>query len=181
MKYTLAKPDGTLGDTRNFDEAPPSLAPNKGKWLPDNPPTFNLATHVRNLAAVQSVNAAEIAYTVVPRDLSEIKIAKLQQIEVDRDDACLQDVTALGHQWQCDKRSQELLNGAVTLAAAGGPLPTTWRTSDNINIAIDNIGMLLAIAGAMAVQTQTAYQVSWTLKAAVEAASTSEEVDAVMA
>jgi hypothetical protein len=71
MNYTLVKPDGTLGQTRDFDEAP-ILATNKGKWLPDNPPAFDPATHVRNHAAAQSVNAAEIIYLVTQRPAEEL-------------------------------------------------------------------------------------------------------------
>lgn len=71
MNYTLVKPDGTIGATRDFDVAP-TLAPNKGKWLPDNPPAFNPATHVRNRAAVQSMGALSIAYTIASRPPAEI-------------------------------------------------------------------------------------------------------------
>ena len=72
MKYTLVKPDGTIGQTRDFSETPPILAVNKGKWLPDNPPAFNSATHVRDRAAVQSMNAAELAYELIARDPADV-------------------------------------------------------------------------------------------------------------
>jgi len=92
MNYTLVKPDGNIGATHNFDEAPPVLAPNKGKWLPDNPPAFNPATHARSRAAVQSVNAVEIAYTIQPRPAEELaaeaaqaeQVAYRQQVKADQ-------------------------------------------------------------------------------------------------
>lgn len=71
MKYTLVKPDGTFGDTRDFAGVPPTLTPNKGKWLPDSPPDYNPATHVRTLGT-QSTNNQEIVYVVVPRSPADI-------------------------------------------------------------------------------------------------------------
>ena len=48
--------------------------------------------------------------------LAEAKAAKKRQIETERDAACEQPVAALGRTWDADKRSQELLNGAIALA-----------------------------------------------------------------
>ena len=111
--------------------------------------------------------------------LAEAKIAKKRQIEAERDAACEQPVTALGRTWDADKRSQELLNGAIALAQAGGPLPAVWRDRDNNDMPIANISDLLTIAGAIAQQVQQAYATSWARKAAVDAATTIEEVNAV--
>lgn len=111
--------------------------------------------------------------------LAEAKAAKKRQIEAERDAACEQPVTALGRTWDADKRSQELLNGAIALAQAGGPLPSVWRDADNNDMPITDISQLLAIAGAIAAQTQAAYATSWARKVAVDAATTIDEVNAV--
>jgi hypothetical protein len=110
--------------------------------------------------------------------LAERKAAKKRQIEAERDTAVVQDVQALGRTWQADKRSQELLASAITIASAGGPLPTVWRDADNNNMPITDLSQLLAIAGAIAAQTQAAYVRSWVRKAAVDAATTEAEIDA---
>lgn len=113
--------------------------------------------------------------------LAEAKAAKKRQIEAERDAACEQPVKALGRTWDADKRSQELLNGAIVLAQAGGPLPAVWRDYDNNDMPIADISDLLAIAGAIAQQVQQAYATSWARKAAVDAATTIDEVNAVQA
>lgn len=109
-----------------------------------------------------------------------VKEAKKAEIEHWRDAACYADVTALGRAWQADARSQDLLNKAISLAGLGLPLPAIWRDADNDDMAVAGIMDLLQIAGAMASQTQTAYGISWTLKAQVDAATTTEEINAVV-
>jgi len=111
--------------------------------------------------------------------LAEYKQAKKRQIEAERDAECVQPVTALGRTWNADKRSQELLASAITIAQAGGPLPAVWRDYNNDNMPIKSIADLLAIAGAITAQVQAAYTRSWTRKAAVDAAKTVDEVEAV--
>lgn len=111
--------------------------------------------------------------------LAEAKAAKKRQIEAERDAACEQPVTAIGRTWDADKRSQELLNGAIALAQAGGPIPAVWRDHDNNDMPIAGLSDLLAIAGAIAQQVQTAYAASWARKAAADAATTIDEVNAV--
>lgn len=110
--------------------------------------------------------------------LEAAKATKKRQIEEDRDAQCVADVAALGHTWQADKRSQELLAQAITLAQAGLPLPPVWRAANNADVPITSIADLLAISGAIAQQVQTAYTTSWARKAAVDAATTIEEVEA---
>lgn len=69
MKHTLVKPDGTLGDSRDFEEgAAQTLPPIKGRWLPDVPLTFNPITHTARPVNPQPVDAVAIAYELVERD-----------------------------------------------------------------------------------------------------------------
>jgi hypothetical protein len=110
--------------------------------------------------------------------LADRKAAKKRQIEAERDAESVQDVEALARKWQADKRSQELLASALAIANAGGPLPAVWRDADNNDMPINDVSQLLAIAGAIAAQTQAAYAKSWARKAAVDAATTEGEVDA---
>lgn len=111
--------------------------------------------------------------------LAEAKATKKRNIEADRDAECELPVTANGHTWDADKRSQELLNGAIALAQVGGPLPDVWRDADNNDVPITSIADLLAIAEVIAQQVRAAYARSWQRKAMLEAATTIDEVNAV--
>lgn len=117
--------------------------------------------------------------TPEPVSLDAAKAAKAAEIEAARDAACLADVVANGRTWQADKRSQDLLGSAITLAIAGLPLPAAWRDRDNSNMPITALADLLAIAGAIAANVSAAYTHSWELKAAVADAQTVEEVAAI--
>jgi hypothetical protein len=110
--------------------------------------------------------------------LAAAKAKKKARIESERDAQCEKPVQALGRTWDADKRSQELLASAITIAQAGGPLPVVWRDYDNDNMQVTSIDDLLAIATAIAAQTQTAYTKSWARKEAVDAAQTLDEVEA---
>lgn len=112
-----------------------------------------------------------------PHSLNDLKLAQKSKIGAQRDSECVQNVTAHGRPWQADQRSQDLINKAINLALAGLPLPLAWRDADNNDMEITALADLLAIAGAMAVQTQTAYTKSWTLKAQLLAATTQEEIE----
>lgn len=110
--------------------------------------------------------------------LAEIKAVKKRQIEAERDAEVFAPCQALGRTWDADARSREMLAAAITLAQAGGSLPPVWRDHDNDNMPVSGLADLLAIAAAMAQQTQAAYARSWQRKAAVDAAETVEEVEA---
>jgi len=112
----------------------------------------------------------------VAAKLSAAKEEKETEIESARDAACVVNVTAHDRTWQADGRSQGLLGDAITLAQAGVPLPPVWRDADNNDMAITDIAQLVAIAGAIAQQTQTAYAVSWQLKAQVKKAGDIEQL-----
>ena len=115
-------------------------------------------------------------FTPPPISLANIKAAKINQIERDRDAACVANVAAHGRIWQADARSQALLGQAITLASAGLPLPAYWRDYENSDMAIASLADLLAIAGAIAAQVQVAYAESWARKTVVVAAETVEGV-----
>lgn len=111
--------------------------------------------------------------------LEDVKSVKLTQIENERDAACIVNVTAHGRPWQADTRSQALMSQAIALASAGLPLPPVWRDAENNDMTLTGLSDLLSIAGAIALQVQEAYTTSWVRKAAVESATTIEEVQAI--
>ncbi len=114
-----------------------------------------------------------------PDPIAIAKAEKREQITVERDAACVAPVEALGHTWQADEGSKALLDRAITLAAAGLPLPTVWRDADNVDLTITGIAQLLAIGEAMAVATQAAYAEAFARKDALVQASTLEEIAVV--
>lgn len=116
-----------------------------------------------------------------PKTLEQVKTEKIQEIEDKRNFQCVQNVTALNRTWQADGKSQSLLGHVITLAQAGLPLPLVWRDADNNNMSISALSDLLAIAGAIAVQTQNAYSNSWALKQEVTNATTIQEMRDIIA
>lgn len=72
MRHTLVKPDGTTAQSHDFDGAPPLIAPNKGRWLPDNPPAFDPLVSTLQVVTPIAPGATEIPYTVVPRPAEQI-------------------------------------------------------------------------------------------------------------
>ena len=111
--------------------------------------------------------------------LPEAKDAKLAEIERGRDAQATASVAVHGRTWQADERSQALLARASQLCGLTGYLPAHWRDEANDNMPLTDIGQLVAIATAIAQQTDTAYNVSWQRKAALDAAQTVEEVQSV--
>lgn len=133
-----------------------------------------------NMAYVTYLEWLAVGNTPLPaQTLAEIKADKIGKLTAIRDAETVKDVTAHARLWQSDERSQKLLSSAITLASAGLPLPPVWRDTLNNDMPIVTIADLLAIAGAMAVQTQNAYTKSCTLKAQIEAAITQIEVEAI--
>jgi len=123
-------------------------------------------------------------FKIDPLALSAGQTSKKQQIDDWRDAACVSNVSVtLGgaaHQFQADQRSQALISGAIVGAVAGiSAPPSIWRSVDNINVPI-TIADLKAIGLAMVDQTNVAYEHSWALKAAVDAAATQADLDAIV-
>lgn len=169
------------------DIAPPAVNAgecavfNSGAWqvLPDH----RGETHYDAItgAPVEIMDIGQVpAGLMAAMPLSIVKVQRKAAIEAARDAACFADVAALSRTWQADKRSQELLGQAIALAGAGLPLPAVWRDAGNADMTVTALADLLAIAGAMAAQTQAAYAHSWALKAQIDAAATAAEVDAVV-
>lgn len=112
--------------------------------------------------------------------IESLRAEKRIEVEQHRNNVCFKPVSVIGYLWQADQRSQDLLSSAIMLAQIGAaPTPSTWRTLDNqdISVTLDN---LKAIAAAIALQTQGAYQHSWDLKQLILQATTQEELDQVI-
>jgi hypothetical protein len=110
--------------------------------------------------------------------LAEAKERKLKEIMEWRETARNAPVEALGRLWDADARARELLMGTISFVLAGGPLPSVWRDYHNNDMPLTSVNELLAIGAAIFQRTETLYMQSWQRKAAVETATTLEEVDA---
>lgn len=114
-----------------------------------------------------------------PPTLAQLKTVKGYQINTDRDRAIAGAVTYLDVPFDCDDRSRTNLTGAITAFKAGVPVPQNfvWRSADNRNIpmALDD---LVGLAAAMLAHVNSIYTLSWSRKAALEAASTPEDIEA---
>lgn len=120
---------------------------------------------------------------VVP-SLAELKEEKARQVDLWRTQARYADVTVtvggVDHTWQVDEGSQQLIMNAITVYSLGiAPLPPTWRTSDDIDVSV-TLDDLKAIASAAVTQTSLAFYHSFQLKNQIEAATTPEQLDAIV-
>lgn len=116
--------------------------------------------------------------TSFTESIENLKKKKLEQIIKERDAACIADVTYNNHQWQADEKSQALLSQAILMAQAGVYVPSVWRTSNNVDVSV-SLTDLIAIAGTIALQVQTAYVTSWARKANLENATTILDIENV--
>lgn len=111
--------------------------------------------------------------------LESLKYDKKAKIEALRDSHCYRPVVVLGHTWQADTRSQELLYSTILLGQSDPRLlPKTWRTLNNLDIPV-SLENLKEIASAASSQVQRAYEKSWQLKQKILEATTAEELASI--
>jgi hypothetical protein len=85
VKYTFVKPDGSLGDSREFDSPAPVLNPSKGRWLPDTVPNYDPTTQTAARALVVALTDYVIPYNILAKDPAVvITDAKRLQESVDK-------------------------------------------------------------------------------------------------
>lgn len=127
MKHTIVKPDGTTARSQDFTGSPPTLAPNKGRWLPDNPPAYDPMTHT--LARVEPVSpgATAIGYTLTMRQPADVFADKLAQLAALRFEKETAGITVAGTEIKTDRESQAAL-AATYVSMKNGLLQTVrWK------------------------------------------------------
>lgn len=105
MKHTLVRPDGTTGQSHDFDE-PPVLAATKGRWLPDSPPAYNPMTHALAVVTPVLPGATAIPYTLTLRQPADVLADKLAQLAAYRYEKETAGITVNGTQIKTDRESQ---------------------------------------------------------------------------
>jgi len=133
-------------------------------------------------AQIDKLNPGLTAIDAPPAPtLADAKKSKNSEINTDRASALVAGMTYDGHTWQTDPDTRANLSGVVAGVAAGLPLPSgfSWRTSDNVDVPMDADGVK-AFGAAMLAWVNSIYQHSWDLKNTVEAATTADEVTAIV-
>jgi hypothetical protein len=118
-----------------------------------------------------------------PRTLADLKLVKNAEINAARLKANRGTFTFMGKPISCDELSRsdiDGLNGIVTLLGAMPPdWIGFWKTADNDYIAIPDVATWTGLYGAMVAQGQANFAHSQALKAALAAAATAAEVEAI--
>lgn len=109
------------------------------------------------------------------RPAAELRAIKKEEVEDKRDEALAGGIgwaapDGAVHRIQSDAASRDNLTGVAAGIAAGLPLPAgfSWRTADNIDVQLDQAG-LLSLAGSMMAHVNACWRVSWAKKAAIDA------------
>ena len=108
--------------------------------------------------------------------LDELKIAKVNELETEKDKANELDIAYMKTTFQADKKSQDLITGIL----AGGAVPSgfTWRDKLNVDVA-----MTFAEFQGLSQALVTRGQVNWVkfqvLKTKISLAKTQAELDII--
>ena len=83
MDYTFVSASGEFGRTLNFQNKPPTLAPNKGKWLADTPPNYDPDEEVLVRVAPQNGDTS-VTYSVQRIPLETRKQNKIAELDTSK-------------------------------------------------------------------------------------------------
>ena len=116
-----------------------------------------------------------------PLPLEEVRTLHKQHINTEREKAINSGVTYGGNSYDTDKTSRDNLTGIHTGVNDSYILPAgfTWRTSDNQNIPF-TVVEVNGLAHTVLDHVNTQYGKSWVLKASIDAATTEDEVNAIV-
>lgn len=115
---------------------------------------------------------------VDPRTLSDLQVAKWEQIKRDRDKAEFGGFTWDGSPFDSDAISQSRIQGAVQLAAMAPGFTIDWTLANN---SVRNLSAadLANVGAALGMHVATQHAKARLLRSQIEAATTVAEVDAV--
>ena len=114
-----------------------------------------------------------------PRTLSDLQVAKWEQIKRARANAEFGGFTWDGSPFDSDAISQSRIQGAVQLAAMAPGFTIDWTLANN---SVRNLSAadLAAVGVALGLHVGTQHAKARVLRAQIEAATTADEVDAVV-
>ena len=165
----------TDGTKQVADDAPYTDA--QGTQYPGNFPKGQIAglTYVPPTPPTPAELAAQLA---------QAKAAKNQQINVWRSEANQSSFAYSGKQIACDQLSRsdiDAVAGSIALTGAfPAGFPNAWKAMDNTYISIPDVATFKAMYAAMTLQGTINFGHSQDLKAALAAATTVEQIDAIV-
>lgn len=179
MRYTLVRPDGAAGQSHDFDGQPPLISPNKGRWLPDNPPIYDQATHTLQMVTPVPADALEIGYVAITRPLNQVRAAKRAELKAARVAAILADVVIGTRTWPADEEFKRKLGNIIMRMSRGKPAPAKLRGTSGPAINTPTLAQLDAIDDAIAAQEDAAWDRYWLRIDVVQAAFDAGDVVAI--
>ena len=120
-----------------------------------------------------------LAQWVDPRALQDFKATQWTQIKQARAQAEYAGFTWDGSTFDSDATSQNRITGAVTLAQMSAAFSIDWTLADN-TVRTLNQGEMLQVGAALGAHVAAQFSYAQSLRTAIEAATTREQVEAVV-
>lgn len=132
--------------------------------------------------SISDESLAELGVTVTHGEepLEVIKQRKIAELKYQRDKAEVEPIAYNGHLYDYDSKARDRISAAIiALELQGEGATIEWTTADNDDAVVtaQDLRMIIASVAARSNKLHTAYRAA---KAQVEAASTAEEVEAVI-
>lgn len=121
-----------------------------------------------------------VTVTLEEESLESVKEHKILTLKIQRDNLEVEPITYNGHIYDYDSKARDRISAAIiALELQGEGATIEWTTADNDDAVVtaQDLRMIIASVAARSNKLHTAYRAA---KAQVEAASTAEEVEAVI-
>ena len=132
--------------------------------------------------SISDESLAELGVIITHEEepLEVIKQRKIAELKIQRDAAEVEPIEYDGHLYDYDSKARDRISAAIiALELQGEGATIEWTTADNDDAVVtaQDLRMIIASVAARSNKLHTAYRAA---KAQVEAASTAEEVEAVI-
>lgn len=140
-----------------------------------------LAGQSQGKRIVAGVRGLPVLADQPPKPLSEVKAAKLRELEAARKNAIdtLPPVTVAGKTYPATPEYREVVTGIARRQAAGRPIPATLRGLDGTPATL-NAALINQIDDAITSAVQAVWDRYWTRFDAVQAATTTAEAESIV-
>lgn len=113
------------------------------------------------------------------RSVENARAVKQDRVNEEREVQLAAGLWYMGHFWDTSGRARTNITGIMTGVSSGLPLPENfvWRDNNNNNVPFTPTN-LLELGGYILSYVNWVYNVSWVMKAQLDALTTKEEIDA---
>lgn len=128
----------------------------------------------------ESLKDLSVTVTTEEESLESVKEHKILTLKIQRDNLEVEPITYNGQSYDYDSKARDRIAAAIiALELQGEEATIKWTTADNDDAVVtaQDLRMIIASVAARSNKLHTAYRAA---KAQVEAASTAEEVEAVV-